>query len=226
MAHRDNRTNPPALLPPKLNALGAPRFTPRDHEVLSMWLAQDGWPRGTMNMESLEGYLVALLVWPVAAQPGLWLPLIWGEVGWKVPAKIASQDDYDRFVALVVGFLVDLDRGLRASPPDFAPLHASSIPRPRRQSMPSVRCWAQGFLKGLGLSARGLRSRSDAALSAVTRIARCASSSPMATGPVRKDALAEAVLTLTAERTSRGPLGALPKSEAHRVLPHADRGRH
>jgi yecA family protein len=200
-----------------MSALGAPHFTLQDREVLSAWLDEDGWPRGTMDVAMLEGYLVALLVWPVSVQPGAWLPPIWGQTGWKVPAKIGSQGDYDKFIELVVGFLENLDSGLRAGPPHFVPGLPVHTPRLRGQTMPGV-SWAQGFLKALQLSAQGLGGRSDSARSAVTCIARCASSAPTPSGPAVAEELTSAVLTLAGERSSRGPLGALPSSGSRRVV--------
>jgi yecA family protein len=226
MARRDPRADPPALQPPKISALGALRFTPQDRDVLSGWLAQDGWPRGTLDIAMLEGYLVALLAWPIRVHPGAWLPPIWGEAGWKVPAKIGSQDDYDQFIELVVGFLATLDRGLCASPPHFTPTLSVHTPHRLRPSTPGVCRWAQGFRKAMQLSAQGLGSRSDSARSAVTRIARCALSPPIPIGSVVEDDLASAVLTLAAERTSRGPLGALSPGDQLYVTSRVDRGRH
>jgi yecA family protein len=207
-------------------AFGALHFTPHDREVLSAWLAQDGWPRGAMDMAMLEGYLVALLTWPVRVHPGAWLPPIWGEAGWKVPAKIGSQDDYDQFINLVIAFLMKLDHGLLASPPHFSPTLLVFSPHRLRRTTPGVSGWAQGFLKALQLSAQGLGNRSDSVQSAVTRIARCASSTPLASRPAVEDEIASAVLTLAAERTSRGPLGALSPGESPRVKSHTERGRH
>jgi len=226
MARRDIRPDPPALQPPNLSALGVLHFTLQDRDMLSTWLAQGGWPRGTMDVGMLEGYLVALLAWPVKVQPGAWLPPIWGQTGWKVPAKIGSQGDYDQFIELVVGFLEDLDRGLCASPPHFVPVLPVRTLRPHGQSTPGVCCWAQGFLKALQLSAQGLGDRSDSARSAVTRIARCASSAPRGGRSAMEDELTSAVLTLAGERSSRGPLGALSPAESRRVMSHANRGRH
>jgi yecA family protein len=199
-----------------MSALGAPHFTLQDREVLSAWLGEDGWPRGTMDVAMLEGYLVALLVWPVRVQPGAWLPPIWGQTGWKVPAKIGSQCDYDKFIELVVGFLEDLDRGLRAGPPHFVPGLPVGTPRLRGPTTRGV-SWAQGFLKALQLSAQGLGDRSDSARSAVTRIARCASSAPKPSGPTVAEELTSSVLALAGERSSRGPLGALLPSGSRRV---------
>ena len=218
MARRDTRAGPPAFQPPNLGASGALHFTLEDREVLSAWLGEDGWPRGSMDMAMLEGYLVALLTWPVRVHPGAWLPPIWGQTGWKVPAKIGSQGDYDQFIDLVVGFLEDLDRGLCASPPRFVPVLPARTPRPEHQSMPGVCCWAQGFLKALQLSAQGLGDRSDSARSAVIRIARWASTVTTPSESVVCEDLTSAVLTLAGERSSRGPLGALPPSGPRRVV--------
>jgi len=216
MARRDTRVDPPALQPPNLSALGALHFTLEDREVLSAWLDEGGWPRGAMDIATLEGYLVALLTWPVRVQPGAWLPPIWGQTGWKVPAKIGSQSDYDKFIELVAGFLEALDRGLCASPPRFVPGLPVYTPRLRGQTMPGV-SWAQGFLEALQLSAQGLGARSDSARSAVTCIARWASSAPTPSGTAVAEELTSAVLTLAGERSSRGPLGALPPGGSRRV---------
>jgi yecA family protein len=216
MAMRDTRTDPPALQPPKMNTLGTLSFTPEDREALGAWLAEEGWPRGGMDIVMLEGYLVALLTWPVRIYPGVWLPPIWGQTGWKVAAKIDSQYAYAKFVELVVGFLEDIDRGLCGVPPHFIPGLPALNPRLRRQSAPEA-CWAQGFLKALQLSAEGLEGRSDSARSAVTRIARYASSTPTLTRVAIAEDITSAVMTLTAERMSRGPLGTLPQRGAHRA---------
>ena len=226
MAMRDIRTDTSVLQPPKMNTLGALTFTPKDREALSAWLAQDGWPPGTMDIVMLEGYLVALLAWPVRIEPGAWLPPIWGQTGWKVAAKINSQCDYRKFVELVVGFLEDLDRGLCNSPPHFIPALPTLNPSLRRQTAPES-SWAQGFLKALMLGAEGLGGRSASARAAVTCIVRYASCAVTLTRVAVAEEITSAVMTLTAERASRGPLGTLPqiRKHSHRT-PRADMGGH
>ena len=68
----------PLLLPPDLQALGSIVFTAQDFKILDTWLAEEGWPGERMDVAMLEGYLVALLVWPIQLAPGAWLPAIWG----------------------------------------------------------------------------------------------------------------------------------------------------
>jgi hypothetical protein len=202
--------------------LGTLSFTQRDRETLGAWLAEGGWPRDSMDIATLEGYLVALLVWPVGLSSGALLPPVWGERGWKVPAKIASQDAYAKFIGLVVGFLQELDRGVGAPTPYLTPTLTPPEPKQRRRSPPGI-CWAQGFLRALQQSSQGLIGRSSAARSAVARIARYASVATPLTGadPAVAADLESAVLTLAAERASRGPLGALEAKIRDHVAPVA-----
>jgi yecA family protein len=209
-----------------MSMLGAVAFAPEDRKTLSAWLAQDGWTRGTMDIIVLEGYLVALLTWPVRVNPGAWLPPIWGQTGWKVPAKLDSPSAYTKFIELVVGFLEHLDRGLCASPPHFIPAFPAPNPSLSRQTAPET-SWAQGFLKGLQLSAEGLGCRSDSARSAVIHLARYASSVATAPRVAVTREITSAVVTLAAERSSRGPLGSFPQSgERDYHVPRTDSGRH
>jgi yecA family protein len=217
MAIRDARADAPVLQPPKLGTLGALTFTSDDREALGTWLAQDGWPRGGMDVVMLEGYLVGLLAWPVRVQPGAWLPPIWGQTGWKLPPEIDSRSTYHRFIELVVGFLEDLDRGLCERPAHFVPVLPAPNPNLRRGTAPAASSWAQGFLKALQFSAEGLGARSNSARLAVTRIARYASSVASLNGAQVQEQIASAVLTLAAERVSRGPLGPLAASESRRA---------
>jgi yecA family protein len=203
------RAEPAPLLPPSLRELGALPFTPSDREELRAWLAEAGWPRGQMDISTLEGYLIALLAWPIGTTPGAWLPPIWGERGgWRVPAKLTAPDAYARFIALVVGFLQALDRELCAKPIHFSPTLSEPEAPLRGRAAPGI-TWAHGFLRALQQNLQGLTWRSDTARSAVERIARYAShtSSTPAADPMISADLAESVSTLAAERPSRGPLG-------------------
>ena len=199
---------PVTHLPSDVSALGGVQFTLQDRAALSDWLAEGGWPRWRMDIAMLEGYLVALLVWPVTVAPGAWLPPIWGVAGWKVPLKLRPPGTYRRFEELVGGFLRHLE--LRISTPghDFLPTLAPSSTDWQPRFAPGVP-WAQGFVKALQQGLQGLRGRSDAAVSAVTRIARHASA-PTSAVTARHSIAAElgaAVMILAAERASRGPLG-------------------
>ncbi len=209
------KTAPPVLLPPNLGTLEMRPFTPERRQALRAWLGEAGWPRGTMDLPMLEGYLVALLVWPVGISSGAWLPPIWGEKsGWRVPGKIGTREMFDKFIELVVGVLRHLDSCLDDAPASVVPTLLSDECGHRRPHPTGV-SWAHGFLLALQQNAQGLQGRSDAARWAVTSIARRGS---LEVAPTRAGAsavavsLTSAIGTLVAERRSRGPLGALKET--------------
>jgi yecA family protein len=199
----------PVLLPPDPRISTATSFSADDFAVLAKRLSQPGWPRGTMNLPMLKGYLTALLVWPVELSAGAWMPPIWNGSGWRVPRVIEAPRDYAEFAGLVVGLLRALERGLSTIPAEFAPNSLESS-RSERRPISSPLDWANGFKTALALSGQGIEWRSRAAHQALRAIAACSFPQPETSGSSRRqDALAQAVSVLAAERTSRGPLGRL-----------------
>jgi yecA family protein len=201
----------PVFLPPNLRTLGAIAFSGDDFKVLDAWLAEEGWPAEHMDIAMLEGYLVALLVWPIQLSPGAWLPAIWGVHGWKVAAKIATPESYDRFLALVIGFLQELERRLTAAP------HTATFVLNGDRALLSTRtfaaaAWSSGFMAALQFSAVGLGSRSPLSRAAVEQIIGFASqrsNGPSAIAPVAA-ALGVAIATLMDERPARGAAALIP----------------
>ncbi len=212
-ASRYARPASATLMPPDLQSMGSIPFGAENFAELDAWLAEEGWPAEHMDAAMLEGYLVALLVWPIELSAGAWLPPIWGIRGWKVAAKIDTPDAYNRYLQLVIGFLQDLERRLTASPRlrPFVLEHDGPIVSARYFAGSA---WATGFMIALHENSAGLSSRSASARSAVEGIARFASirstkSSAMASVSTELNAW---VTMLMEERPSRGALGPLPVS--------------
>jgi yecA family protein len=193
-------------MPPDLRTIGAVPFGDQQRARLTAWLREAAWPRDHMDLAELEGYLVALIVWPVGISAGAWLPPIWGERGWKVPTKIAARSQYEEFVALIVGFMRDLDRNLSRQPPRFE----SAVLRGLKDGagVEALHRWGKGFMTALTLGSQGLKWRSADAGAAV-RVIAASTSASTPSGPRAVEAVENAVLALTALRPSRGPLGAL-----------------
>ena len=207
--HRQAAPDAGERRPPNLLAFGAAPFGDPQRIRLTALLREAAWPRGHMEIAELEGYLVALIAWPVGIASGAWLPPIWGVRGWKVPAKIASQSRYDEFVALVAGFMQDLDRQLSSQPPQFE----SSVLRGlrEREHAETLHAWGRGFMTALTLGSQGLKGRSASACAAVHTIAHgTASSAPFRSSTVLD--VMSAVSSLMGQRSSRGPLGPLESS--------------
>jgi yecA family protein len=205
-------------LPPRLAELGHRPFTSIEWEALACVLREPTWPRGTLSIYGLEGYLTALLVLPAALQPGAWLPPIWNEQSWKVRPPIDTVDRYGEFLELVVGFLRTIDSGLLQTPPRFDPcLH-----RKGARDLPDVNAraqsWAEGFGRGLRQSVQSRALPDQGTYQAVRRIGAFAASESCPSGSAQRagTVLTDAVLVLASTRISRGPLGALPKDTVGR----------
>jgi yecA family protein len=158
-----------------------------------------------MDAAMLEGYLVALLVWPIQLSPGAWLPAIWGIRGWKVAAKIATRESYDRFLALVIGLLQELERRLTATPPGLTFVLKNDCTLLSTRYFAGA-AWATGFISALEFNEGGLGSRSvlsRSALENIVAIASLRSKEPSAMSLVIAE-LRASVNTLLAERPARG----------------------
>jgi len=201
----------PLLLPPNLRSFGSVAFTAHDFKVLDAWLAEDGWPAERMDAAMLEGYLVALLVWPIQLSPGAWLPAIWGIRGWKVAAKIAVPESYERFLALVIGMLQELERRLAATPPvpTFVLVDECALSSTRYFAGAA---WSTGFISALQFNANGLGSRSALSEAAIEKIVGFASMRSKEPGAMRAvaSALRASVAVLMDERPSRSAAALIP----------------
>jgi yecA family protein len=194
------------LMPPDLRTFGAVPFGEPQRARLAAWLQEAAWPRGHMDLVELEGYLVALLVWPVGIPSGAWLPFIWGVRGWKVPNKIAARPKFEEFKALIVGFLQWLDRDLSDGRSGFKTAVLRNQNEPGRAKR--LHRWGRGFMKALTLSSQGLKGRSDSAVASVRLIAATTSASAVP-GSHADEEIVRAVMALMEQRATRGPLGPL-----------------
>jgi yecA family protein len=204
-------------MPPDLVATGAVPFGEPELARLTAWLREGGWPREQMEIAELEGFLVALIAWPVGISSGAWLPRIWGERGWKVPAKIATRLQYDEFIALIIGFIQDLDRRLSSPTSRFESSVLRELQGPEQGA--ALHVWGRGFMTALTLGSQGLKWRSVSAGEAVTSIANLTSATSSFSPQVIEEVVS-AVLSLMAQRPARGPLGALEG-----VVPRRSPGR-
>jgi hypothetical protein len=165
---------PPSLVPPDIQKFGSVDFLASDRSSLSAWLSEKDWPRDTMSVVAIEGYLVAMIVWPVNVPPGAWLPAIWGIRGWKVAAKIEAPACYDRFLRLILGYRQHLTHILDTAPLSFVPALHESVAGSAGAN--AAMRWSKGFMAGLQQGLQGFDYRSPQSLSAVSLIAFHASS--------------------------------------------------
>ncbi|MEO8063592.1 MAG: YecA family protein [Pseudomonadota bacterium] len=194
------------LTPPDVRTFATAPFGDQQRARLTAWLREAGWPRGQMDIVELEGFLVALIAWPVAIAAGAWLPLIWGIRGWKVPNKISTRPQFEEFIALIIGFLQELDRDLTDQPSRFKSSVLRSPSGPGQAER--LHRWGRGFMTAVTLGSQGLKGRSESAVASVRLIAGKTSASAISS-PRAAEEIVSAVMALVEQRASRGPLGPL-----------------
>lgn len=202
----------PLAVVPNIEECGHQPFLEADLEALAKRLLQNPRrTRGTRDIYGLEGLLTALLVLPLGLRLGTWLPLVWGEGGWKVPVALQGAEHSRTFVDLTVGFMRAIDAGFSAAPPRFASVVEALAPRYGVKATHAQKAWAHGF--GLAVAeARYLEVPFDPATQrSLLTIAMFLTPATNPSVPGRKSrvTLEEAVLGLAKRRTSRGPLGLL-----------------
>jgi yecA family protein len=157
------------LVPPDLKDIGSIAFTADDHRHLHGWLSEEGWPKDRMNIDMLEGYLVAMIVWPVELSPGAWLPAIWGIRGWKVADKISAPALYRKFSLLIVGYRQHLASIVNTKPRSYVPGFRSASDDASESD--AAMHWSVGFLSALQGGAQGFNWRTAEVTAAVQVIA-------------------------------------------------------
>lgn len=195
--------DPGPILPPNIGDYGRRPFGEHELQALAQWLADEEWPRGTLSIAGLEGYLTALLLLPVASHPGTWLPPIWNDSGWRLAPPIGEPARFREFVELTCGFLRRIDADLSRDPAGFRSVCAT--PPPSLELSASGRCrdWVQGFGRALHRASHLHVPSSAPEYRALAAIASCASPDPAGSAPVSPfERLRQAVAVLAAGRST------------------------
>jgi len=194
------------VLAPNIEDFGHRPFSAQALPALALRLQNPIWPRGSLSVLGIEGLLTALLVLPLGLRPGAWLPLVWNESGWKVPAPLQGAEQLGEFVELLMGFMRYLDRQLSETPPRFTSTLDSATGLPN-----ATREWSQGFGRVMAQSNYLKVLPDSVAHRALYAIATQANTTGVDVRRSHESAtIQQAVLALARTRTTRGPLGPLP----------------
>jgi len=200
---------------PNIEEFGLQPIDEQDVARLAAELCSPAWPRGTMNIFTLEGLLTSLLILPVALRPGVWLPLVWKETGWRLPVTLQGGERFQMFLNLLVSLMRRIDDGLlRESPSFLTVLDKPALKQHTNSPQLPLADWINGFGIPIGLS-ENFKAKPDTVVNQ-TLFAIAMLGNPSAAriyqGHKPPPSLHEAVLTLASLRSSRGPLGALATS--------------
>jgi uncharacterized protein len=120
-------------------------FNELDQFLLSDRCADDG-----MTMDSLHGYLTALVIGPEEVLMAEWLPLVWGSFAEEGP-KFKNEKEAQRIIGLIGRYMNEIATTFEVAPKEFEPLFCEHDIDGR--SVLDGDGWAWGFWEGMNLRA-------------------------------------------------------------------------
>lgn len=135
---------PPALDEP---------LTDAELDELEAFLASDAVPPDCMDLEMLDGYLVAIASGPEQIQPSEWLQQVWSEGGTATTPAFSGSEQAQRIMALMLRHMVGIERTLAESPTRFKPLLyvAEAGASESDRTPPEGTAWCEGYMAGVKL---------------------------------------------------------------------------
>lgn len=121
-----------------------PQFNDEAFDLLEALLMRRG--KGITDIVELEGFLTALVVGPATLMPSIWLPKV---LGGKDPG-FRTEEDFNQFVQLVMGFYNDIVLWFESDPERFKPTFYERRVDGKRIFVVDEWCW--GFMKGVRLN--------------------------------------------------------------------------
>src|SRR6478672_9941974 len=118
-------------------------FNELDQFLLSDRCADDG-----MTMDTLHGYLTAIVIGPETIMMSEWLPRVWGSGDGPV---FKNDKEAQRVTALIARFMNEIAITFEVAPKEFEPLYCEH----EWEGKPLIdgEAWAWGFWEGMNLRA-------------------------------------------------------------------------
>jgi uncharacterized protein len=120
-------------------------FNELDKFLLSDRCADDG-----MAMDSLHGYLTALVIGPENVLLSEWLPNVWGTSSKQAPT-FKTEKEFEKVIGLISRFRNEIAITMEVAPKDFEPLFCEYEFEGR--AILDGEAWAWGFMEGVNLRA-------------------------------------------------------------------------
>lgn len=136
-------------------------FNELDQFLLSDRCADDG-----MTMDSLHGYLTALVIGPQEVLMQEWLPLVWGSFAEKGP-NFKTEKEAQRIVGLIGRFMNEIAMTFEVAPKEYEPLFCEHELEGR--TLIDAEAWAWGFWEGMMLREEAWESIWHSPLAALIR---------------------------------------------------------
>ena len=119
-----------------------------EFDQLDDFLLSDRCPEDAMTMDSLHGFLTALLIGPEPVAMSEWLPHVWGLESGGTPT-FQSKKEQAEISELILRFMNEITLTLSAAPKDYEPLFCEH--EWNGKMLIDAEGWAMGFWEGVKL---------------------------------------------------------------------------
>ena len=117
-------------------------------DELDQFLLSDAVPDEAMLLDTLDGYLTAIIVGPTTIAPSQWLPRVWGDADDGAP-EFESMEQAGRVLELMLRHMNGILWSLQDDPDAFEPF-LSTRQFEQREYLDGE-MWAHGFVTGIDL---------------------------------------------------------------------------
>lgn len=119
-------------------------------DELEAFLVSEATPGESMDLETLDGFLTAIVSGPEAIMPSEWLPWVWSVAGNPEQGpEFADEAQARRILELMMRHMNGIASTLLNSPADFEPLLYE--PEQGPEAVPAAARWCLGFIVAMEL---------------------------------------------------------------------------
>ncbi len=119
-------------------------------EELARFLLSSATADATMMLDSLDGYLTAIVIGPTNIKTSEWLPDVWGPTAKDEPA-FETYAQAERILELILQQRNNIIENLLHDPDQLAPVFDTVVYEGDEREYLDGEMWAQGFMKGIKL---------------------------------------------------------------------------
>ncbi|MDD2685210.1 MAG: UPF0149 family protein [Gallionella sp.] len=119
-------------------------------DELGEFLLSDATSNETMMLDTLDGYLTAILLGPSLIKTSEWLPGVWGATAKDEPV-FETMEQAQRILSLIMRQMNHIAANLQDAPDQFEPIFDDVVYEGDPQEYLDGEMWAYGFMRGIQL---------------------------------------------------------------------------
>jgi len=120
----------------------------QEFDELDQFLLSDRCPEDAMTMDTLHGFLTAIVIGPETIPMSEWLPHVWGSESGNA-LKFQSDQESERIMKLLMRFMNEIAITFDIAPKEFEPLFCEH--EWKGKTLADGEAWAFGFWEGMNL---------------------------------------------------------------------------